>query len=58
MKALIKRINLHNIIKKYENHSSIIKIKSIMFVKSHLNSNNTLTSGRQVTSNEVNLTIH
>ena len=55
MKALIKRINLHNIIKKYENHSSIIKIKSIMFVKSHLN---TLTSGRQVTSNEVNLTIH
>ena len=29
-----------------------------MSVKSHLNSNNTLTSARLVTSNEVNLTIH
>ena len=52
-----KRIVLHNI-KKYENHSSIIKIKSSMSVKTHLNSNNTLTSARLVTSNEVNLTIH
>ena len=52
-----KRIVLHNI-KKYENRSSIIKIKISMSVKSHLNSNNTLTSARQVTFNEVNLTIH
>ena len=29
-----------------------------MSVKSHLNSNNTLTSARLFTSNEVNLTIH
>ena len=50
-----KGIVLHNIIKNYENHSSIIKIKSYMSVKSHLSSNNTLTSARQVTSNEVNL---
>ena len=50
-----KRIALHNIIKKYENHSSIIKIKNLMSVKSHLNSNNSLASARQVTSNEVNL---
>ena len=50
-----KRIVLHNIIKKYENHSSIIKIKNFMSVKSHLNSNNSLASARQVTSNEVNL---
>ena len=50
-----KRIVLHNIIKKYENHSTIIKIKNYMSVKSHLSSNNTLASARQVTSNEVNL---
>ena len=50
-----KIIVLHNIIKKYENHSSIIKIKNYMSVKSHLSSNNTLASARQVTSNEVNL---
>ena len=50
-----KRIALHNIIKKYENHSNIIKIKNFMSVKSHLNSNNSLASARQVTSNEVNL---
>ena len=50
-----KGIVLHNIIKKYENHSSIIKIKSCMSVKSHLSSNNTLASARQITSNEVNL---
>ena len=36
-----KRIVLHNIIKKYDNHSSIIKINSNMSVKSHLSSNNT-----------------
>ena len=47
-----KKIVLHNI-KKYENHSSIIKIKNCMSVKSHLSSNNTLASTRQVTSNEV-----
>ena len=52
-----KRIVLHNIIKKYENHSSIIKMKSYMSVKSHLSSNNTLASARQVTSNEVNLVL-
>ena len=45
-----KRIVLHNIIKRYENHFSIT-----MSVKSHLKSNNTLTSARRVTSNEVNL---
>ena len=50
-----KRIVLHNIIKKYENHSSIIKIKNFMSVKSHLHSNNSLASAGQVTSNEVNL---
>ena len=50
-----KRIVLHNIIKKYENHSIIIKIKNNMSVKSHLSSNNTLSSARQVTTNEVNL---
>ena len=50
-----KRIVLHNIIKKYENHSNIIKIKNCMSAKSHLSSNNTLASARQVTSNEVNL---
>ena len=50
-----KRIVLHNIIKKYENHSSIIKIKYFMSVKIHLNSNNSLASAGQVTSNEVNL---
>ena len=50
-----KRTVLHNIIKKYENHSSIIKIKNYMSVKSYLSSNNTLASTRQVTSNEANL---
>ena len=50
-----KRIALHKIIKKYENHSSIKKIKNNMSVKSHLSSNNTLPSARQVSSNEVNL---
>ena len=45
-----KRIVLHSIIKKYENHSSIIKIKNYMSVNSHLNSNNTLASAREVTS--------
>ena len=45
-----KRIVLHNIIKKYENHSSIIKIKNYVSVKSHLSSNNTLASARQVTT--------
>ena len=49
-----KRIVLHNI-KKYENHSIRIKIKNNMSVKSHLSSNNTLSSARQVTTNEVNL---
>ena len=49
-----KRIDLHNI-KKYENHSNIIKIENNMSVKSHLSSNNTLASARQITSNEVNL---
>ena len=48
-------MNLHNIIEKYENHSSIIKIKNYMSVKSQLSSNNTLASASQVTSNEVNL---
>ena len=45
-----KRIVLHNIIKK-----SIIKVKNFLSVKSHLNSNNSSASARQVTSNEVNL---
>ena len=43
-----KRIVLHNIIKKYENHSSIIKIKNYMSVKSHLSSNNTLASASKL----------
>ena len=50
-----KKMVLHNIIRKYENHSSITKIKNSMPVKSHLSSNNTLASVRQVTSDEVNL---
>ena len=50
-----KIVLLHNIIKKYENHFSIIKIKNNMSVKSHFSSNNTLASGRQVTSDEVSL---
>ena len=37
-----KRIVLHNIIKMYENHSSIIRIKNNMSVKSHFSSNYTL----------------
>ena len=41
-----KRIVLHNIIKKYENHSSTIKIKNNMSVKSYFSSNNTLASAR------------
>ena len=45
-----KRIVSNNIIKKYENHFSIT-----MSVKSHLKSDNTLTSTGRVTSNEVNL---
>ena len=51
-------IILHNVIKKYEIHSSIIKITNNVSVKSHLSSNNTLASARQVTSNEVNLIIN
>ena len=50
-----KKMVLHNIIRKYENHSSITKIKNSMPVKNHLSSNNTLASVRQVTSDEVNL---
>ena len=50
-----KRIFLHNIIKKYENHSNIVKIKNNMSVKSHLSVSNTLASARQVASNEINL---
>ena len=50
-----KKVVLHNIIKKYENHSSIIKIRNNMSLKSHSSSNNTLPSAMQVTSNEVNL---
>ena len=53
--AFDKGIVLHSIIKKYENHSSIIKIKNDMSVKSHLSSNNTLASERPFTSNIVNL---
>ena len=49
------RMNLHNVIEKYENHSSLIKIKNCMSVKSQLSSNNTLASPSQVTSDEVNL---
>ena len=50
-----KKMVLHNIIRKYKNHSSITKIKNSLPVKSHLSSNNTLASVRQVTSDEVNL---
>ena len=50
-----KTMVLHNVIKKYANHSSIIKIKNNIIVKSQLSSKNTLASARQVTSNEVNL---
>ena len=50
-----KRMVLHIITEKCENHSSIIKIKNYMSVKSQLSSNNTLASASQVTSNEVNL---
>ena len=50
-----QRIVLHNIIKMYENRSSIIKSKNNMFLRSHLSSNNALAIARQVTSNEVNL---
>ena len=52
-----KRIVLHSSIKMYENHSSIIKIQHNMSVKSHLSSNNTLASAKQVSSNEINLTL-
>ena len=48
-----KRLVLHNIIKKYENHSSIVKIKNSMSLKYQLSSNNTLVSASEVTSNEV-----
>ena len=44
---------LHNIIKKYENYSSISKIKNSVSFKINLSSNHTLRSARQVTSNEV-----
>ena len=37
-----KKLVLHNIIKKYENHSSIIEIKNSMSPKSHLSSNHAL----------------
>ena len=50
-----KKMVLHNILRKYENHSGITKIKNSLPVKSHLSSNNTLASVRQVTSDEVNL---
>ena len=50
-----KRIILHNIIRNYENHSSIMKIKNNMSVKSHLSSDSFLTTSRQVNSNELNL---
>ena len=50
-----KRIVLHNIFKKYENHFSITKIRCNMSPKIHFNSNSTLPSTRQATSNEVNL---
>ena len=53
-----KKIVFHNIIRNYENHSSITKIKNSMPVKSHLSSNNTLTSVRQVTSDKVNLILN
>ena len=43
-----KRVVLHNIIKKYENHSSTIKFKDNMSEKSHLSFNNTLLLARQV----------
>ena len=47
-----EKIVLHNIIKMYENHSSIIKIKNNMPAKSYLSS---LPSARQIISIEVNL---
>ena len=50
-----KKTVLHNIVKKYENHFSLIKIKNNTSVKNYLSSNNTLPSACQVTSNEVNL---
>ena len=37
-----KKVVLPNIIKKYENHSSIIEIKNNMSLKIHLSSNHTL----------------
>ena len=43
-----KRVVLHNIIKKCENHSSINKFKDNMSEKSHLSFNNTLLLARQV----------
>ena len=52
---LDKRIVLYKIIKQHENHSSIIRIKNDMSVKSYLSSNNTLASAKQVTSSEANL---
>ena len=45
---LDKRIVLHNIIKKYENHSSTIKIKNNLSGKSHLIPNNTLASASKL----------
>ena len=50
-----KRAVLNNIIKKYKNCSSMIKIKNKMSVQSHLSLNNALPSARQVTVNEVDL---
>ena len=50
-----KRMVLHIITEKCENHSSIIKIKNYMSVKSQLSSNNTLATARKVTSSKVNL---
>lgn len=52
-----KRIALHNIIKKYENYFSVIKIKNDMSVKNCLSSDNTLPSARQVTSSKVNIAL-
>ena len=46
-----KRVELHNIIKKAENHSSIIESKNNISVKSYSNYNNTLSSARQVKHN-------
>ena len=50
-----KKTVLYNIIEKYENHFSLIKIKNNTSVKNYLSSNNTLPSACQVTSSEVNL---